>query len=254
MARGLDGKVAVITGAGAGMGRAHARLMAARGAKIAVQDIRADAAEETARLIEADGGEAVFLAGDVANKVHITEFVRLAEARFGRIDILLNNAGIPGELGTTETTTEAGFDRTYAVNVKGMMFATQAVVAGMKARRSGKIVNISSRWAQVGSDFGIDYCGTKAAVLGLTKAWAKELAPWNICVNAVAPGGVWTDMALQERGTPEEIREVEKSVPLGRWAQPEELAYAVAFLASPESDFITGQVIAANGGATIVGF
>ncbi|MFO0996578.1 MAG: glucose 1-dehydrogenase [Alphaproteobacteria bacterium] len=254
MTRGLEGKVAVITGAGAGMGRAHARLMAERGAKVAVQDIRPDAAAETVRLIRADGGEADFLAGDVADKAHILELVRMAESRFGRIDILVNNAGVPGELGTTETTTEAGFDRTYAVNVKGMVFATQAVVPGMKARRSGKIVNISSRWAQVGSDFGIDYCGTKAAVLGLTKAWAKELAPWRICVNAVAPGGVWTDMALQERGTPEEIREVEKSVPLGRWAQPRELAFAVAFLASPEADFITGQVIAANGGATIVGF
>lgn len=254
MAAILDGKIALVTGAGAGMGREEALLLAERGARVAVLDVKGLAAEETAALIRKAGAQAMAIAADVSDRARVFAAVAEIEKAWGRVDILVNNAGVPGELANTEATTEKGFDRTYAVNVKGTLFCAQAVVPGMKTRRSGKIINIASRWAQVGSDFGIDYCGTKAAVLGFTKAWAKELAPWNILVNAVAPGGVWTEMALQERGTPEAIREVEKSVPLGRWAQPREIAYSVAFLASPESDFVTGQVIAPNGGATIVGF
>ncbi len=253
MAGSLAGKVALVTGAGSGMGRAHAQLLAERGAAIACLDIKAEGADETARLVTSAGRNALALHGDVADKAQIARLVARAAEALGPIDILVNNPGIPGELGTTETTTEAGFARTYAVNVKGALFCAQAVVPTMKARRRGKIVNSASRWGQVGSEFGIDYCATKAAIIGFTKAWARELAPWAINVNAVSPGGVWTEMALTERGTPEAIREVEKSVPLGRWAQPRELAYAVAFLASPESDFMTGQVLAANGGASIVG-
>ncbi len=250
----LSGRVALVTGAGGGMGRAHAELLAERGAAVAIFDIRSEAADETARLVRQAGGTAVSYGGDVADRARVFAVAEAAARELGAIDILVNNAGIPGELATTEGTTETGFERTYAVNVKGSVFCAQAVVPGMKARRRGKIVNIASRWGQVGSDFGIDYCATKAAILGFTKSWARELAPWNINVNAVSPGGVWTEMALRERGTPEAIREVEKTVPLGRWAQPRELAYAVAFLVSPEADFMTGQVIAANGGASIVGF
>jgi 3-oxoacyl-[acyl-carrier protein] reductase len=253
MAGFLAGKVAFVTGAGAGMGRAHAQLLAERGAAVACLDVKGEAAEETARLVSDAGGRAIALAGDVSDNAAVGRLVARAAAELGPIDILVNNAGIPGELRNTEGTSEAGFDRSYAVNVKGPLFCAQAVIPSMKARRKGKIINIASRWGQVGSDFGIDYCGTKAAVLGFTKAWARELAPWNINVNAVSPGGVWTEMAMTERGTPDAIREVERSVPLGRWAQPREMAYAVAFLSSPESDFMTGQVIAANGGASIVG-
>jgi 3-oxoacyl-[acyl-carrier protein] reductase len=124
----------------------------------------------------------------------------------------------------------------------------------MKARRSGKIINVSSRWALAGNECASDYIAAKSAMLGLTKAWAKELAPWNIQVNAIAPGGVWSQMALTEKGGADGIREAEKKVPLGRWAQPEEIAHLVTFLASPRSDFITGQVVSPNGGASIIGF
>jgi len=137
--------------------------------------------------------------------------------------------------------------------VKGSFFCGQAVMAGMKERRSGKIINISSIWGMVGHHAASDYCAAKAALLGLTKAWARELAPWNIHVNAVAPGGVLTDMVLQQPNIETRMAEKIKLVPLGRYADPSEIAATVAFLASSEADFITGQVISPNGGQTIVG-
>ena len=123
----------------------------------------------------------------------------------------------------------------------------------MKRRRRGKIVNISSIWGMVGHHYASPYCGAKAALLGLTKAWAKELAPWNIHVNAVAPGGVLTEMVLAQPDIEVKMPGKVARVPLGRYAEPREIAYAVAFLASPAADFITGQVISPNGGEVIVG-
>jgi len=127
------------------------------------------------------------------------------------------------------------------------------VIPGMKERRWGKIVNISSIWGMTAAAVSPHYCAAKAALLGATKAWAKELAPWNIHVNAVAPGGVKSGGPLKFY-TPEQLRARESHVPLQRYCEPREIAYAVAFLASPEADFITGQVLSPNGGETIVGF
>jgi 3-oxoacyl-[acyl-carrier protein] reductase len=168
----------------------------------------------------------------------------------GRIDILVNNAG-HGQRSKFEEVSEADFDRMFAVHVKGSFFAAQAVVPGMKERRYGKIINISSIWGMTGAEIASHYCAAKAALLGLTKAWAKELAPWNIHVNAVAPGAVLSGGPLKF-DSPERLREKTELVPLKRYAAPIELSYAVAFLASPEADFITGQVLSANGGQTIV--
>ncbi|MFO0997338.1 MAG: SDR family NAD(P)-dependent oxidoreductase [Alphaproteobacteria bacterium] len=248
----LQGRVALVTGGGAGMGRAHAILMAERGADIVVQDIDRATADDTAGEVRKRGRRALAFAHDVADVRASRAMVEGAEREFGRIDILVNNAGIGGGHKHLEEIDEAQFDRMLGVHVTGHFFLTQAVVPGMKARRMGKIINISSRWAMTGADVSSHYIACKSALLGLTKAWAKELAPWNIHVNAVAPGGVWTDMVLKSRGEAF-IRAEEKKVPLGRWAQPVEYAYAVAFLASAESDFITGQVISPNGGMSIVG-
>ncbi len=249
----LAGKVALITGAAGGMGRAHAVLMAARGAHVAIQDINAKGVAETAEMIRAKGGTAIEFAFDVADGAAVRSMVAETEAKFGRLDILVNNAGIGSATKLDEASIDF-FDRIFAVHVRPAFQAVKAAVPGMKERRSGKIINISSRWALVGNECASDYCGAKAALLGLTKAWAKELAAWNICVNAVAPGGVWSQMALDEKDGAAGIREAEKKVPLGRWAQPEEISYLVAFLASHRADFITGQVVSPNGGASIVGF
>ncbi|MFO1169468.1 MAG: SDR family NAD(P)-dependent oxidoreductase [Hyphomicrobiaceae bacterium] len=249
----LKGRVALVTGAAGGMGRAHAVMMAGKGAAVAIQDINAKGIAETAAMIEAKGGRALQFAFDVADTRLVGEMVRETEGKLGRLDILVNNAGIGSNTRLEDASMEF-FDRTFAVHVMPAFQAVKAALPGMKQRRMGKIINISSRWALVGNEFASDYCAAKAAMLGLTKAWAKELAPWNICVNAVAPGGVWSQMALEEKSGAEGIREAEKKVPLGRWAQPEEIAHLVTFLASPRSDFITGQVVSPNGGASIVGF
>ncbi len=248
----LDGKVALITGSGDGMGRAHALLMAERGADIVVNDVDADKANETAERVRKLGRKAWVAVEDVGNVAGVKRMVAAAQAELGRIDILVNNAGF-GQRFELEAIDEAAFDRMFAVHVKGAFFCAQAVVPGMKARRYGKIINISSIWGMAGAPVASHYCGAKAALLGLTKAWAKELAPFNIHVNAVAPGGVRSGGPLK-LDSPERLREKEEKVPLKRFAAPEEIAYTVAFLASPESDFITGQVISPNGGETIVGF
>ena len=248
----LEGAVAIITGAGAGMGKAHALLLAERGARVVVQDIVGDRAEETAELVRRNGGEAVTIVCDIADTAQVAESFTGAGQSFGRVDILVNNAGIGGEP-LIEETTEEEFDRTFAVHVKGSFFAARAVVPFMKAQRRGKIINISSIWGMVGHHYASPYCGAKAALLGLTKAWAKELAPWNIHVNAIAPGGVITEMVLSQPDIEMKMAAKVARVPLGRYCEPVEISYAVAFLVSPEADFITGQVLSPNGGECIVG-
>ena len=250
MTKLLEGKVALITGSGRGMGLTDALLMAAEGAAIVIQDIDGDLAADGTEQIRAAGGEVFTIVSDVTDvKATQAKFAE-AEEHFGRIDILVNNAGIGGG-GFLEEASEADFQRTFDVHVKGSFFATQAVIPGMKARGSGAIVNIASIWGMTGHHLDSPYCGAKAALLGLTKAWAKEFAPHNIRVNAVAPGCVLTDMTITKGQ--DYIDDRAKLIPMGRWAQPEEMCHAVVFLASDQASFITGQCISPNGGDTIVG-
>jgi 3-oxoacyl-[acyl-carrier protein] reductase len=247
----LTDRVALITGAGDGMGRAHALLMAERGADIAIVDINRAGAEETAAGVRRLGRRALVLEADVAHVAQVEKAAAAAQQEFGRVDILVNNAGY-GQRATTPEIDEAAFDRMLAVHVKGSFFFTRAVIGGMKERRRGKIINISSIWGMTGAPVAPHYCAAKAALLGFTKAWAKEFAPWNIHVNAVAPGGVRSGGPVK-LDKPEVLRAKEEKVPLKRYCDPREISYAVAFLASAESDFVTGQVISPNGGEVIVG-
>ena len=249
--RSLRNRTALITGAGAGLGRAYAVLLAARGASVVVQDIDRATAEEAAAAIRASGGNACACVCDIADPPALAPALRAASIAPDGIDILVNNAGIDSAR-SIEQVTVAEFDRMFGVHVKGTFFATQTVIAGMKARQRGKIVNISSINGMIADSTDSHYNGAKAAILGLTKAWAKEFAPWRINVNAVAPGHVVTAATIA-RG-PERMERISKErIPLGRYATPEEIAHTVAFLASGESDFITGQVVSPNGGEAIVG-
>jgi len=248
----FDGQVAWITGSGRGMGRAHAELLASRGADIVIHDVLKEEAASVAAAVTALGRRVLVSNADITDVSAMRALAAQAERELGAVDILVNNAGIGQHLAIEEITPEH-YQRMFDIHVKGSFFCGQAVIPAMKARRRGRIINISSIWGMVGANTASHYCAAKAAVLGLTKAWAKELAPWNILVNAVNPGGVMTEMPIRVQGM-EKIREKEKKVPLGRWAQPEEISEAVAFLASDEAAFITGQAISPNGGETIVGF
>jgi 3-oxoacyl-[acyl-carrier protein] reductase len=248
----LDGKVALITGAGAGMGREHALVLAARGARIVAQDLDAKAVMETVEMVRKDGGTAIGVKGDIASVADATRCVREGIAAYGGVDIVVNNAGIHERRPFLEMKPEH-FRRMFDVHVKGAVFTTKAALEGMKARKGGKIINISSTAAMTPTLGDVHYCAAKTALLGLTKAWAKELAPWNIHVNAVAPGPIATELAVRNRGW-EGIRErAEKEIPLKRYGDSRDVSWAVAFLASAESDFITGQVLPIAGGLGIVG-
>ena len=255
MAVTLEGKTALITGSGraGGMGRSHAVLMSERGADVIVHDINEDGANETAELVRANGQKASVLIADVRDVPDFTAKIKEAEAEHGKIDVLVNNAGVTGNKLAMENIDEAIFDQMFGIQVRGAFFATQAVLPGMKARKQGSIVMISSIYAMGGSEFASHYAAAKAALSGFTKAWAREFASHKIRVNAVAPGFILTGMT-QGSNTPEMIEERGAGMPLGRLTTPQDISYAVAWLASEETEMITGQVISPNSGEVIVGY
>jgi 3-oxoacyl-[acyl-carrier protein] reductase len=247
--KSLDGRVALVTGAGAGMGRNHAAVLAKRGAKLIVLDRFEDAAKETVEEID---GQGLAVAADVTDISGLQQAICEAAAKTGPVDILVNNAGIGGQGLSIEDIDESTFDAMVAVNMKGSFFTTQAVVPDMKERRYGKIINISSNFAMGGAPFASHYAACKSALSGFVKSWARELAPWNIAVNAVAPGIIETDMTLNSIGKAG-VDGLAEQIPMGRIGTLDDISWAVAWLASEETDFLTGQVLSPNGGATIVG-
>jgi 3-oxoacyl-[acyl-carrier protein] reductase len=246
----LKGRVALVTGSGRGMGRAHAVILAQHGADVVVHDIFPDRVAESAGVVRQHGGRVMEAVTDVADPAAMEKLVAKVQAELGPISILVNNAGIGADRAVTEEIDEAMYDKMFDVHVKGTFFTTRAVLPGMKSYGSGAIVNISSIWGMVGHHFGSTYCAAKAAILGFTKSWAKELAPHKITVNAIAPGGVTSPMAIEKDGI-DAVRERMKKVPLQRWAEPEEIAQGMLYLVT--AGFVTGQTLSLNGGDTIVG-
>jgi 2-hydroxycyclohexanecarboxyl-CoA dehydrogenase len=246
---GVEGRSAFITGGGSGIGRATAVELAKRGANVAVCDLNLPGAEETAHFVSGNGQRAIALQADVSRLEDVQEAVAKAQQEFSRIDILYNNAGIGEQVPFAEITEEQ-WDRMFAVHVGGTYNCTRAILPGLLERNWGRIISTSSMGALMGGGKLVHYCAAKAGIIGFTISMASELARTGITVNAVAPGVIDTPMLQQG---PERWREaVIKATPTRRPGRPEDIAYAVAFLAAEEASFITGQVLSSNGGAYMV--
>ncbi len=243
----LKDKVAIITGAGQGIGRAAALRFAEEGAKVVVADILEQAAQAVAEEIRAQGGEALAITVNVADRASVNAMVEKVLAQWGRIDILVNNAGILRDA-TLLKLTEENFDAVIAVNLKGVFNCTQAVAPHMVERGYGRIINTSSVVALYGNFGQTNYVAAKAGLIGMTKVWARELGRKGITVNAVAPGFIATEMV---KSIPEHIAKamIEK-VPLQRMGEPIEVANAYLWLASDEASYVNGAVISVDGGVT----
>lgn len=245
----LKDRVAIVTGAGQGIGAAVAAAYAREGAKVAVVDMNLDAAQRSAADIVERGGEAIGIACDVSNREQVDAMAGEVEKRWGRIDILVNNAGITRTAMLNKMTGEQ-WQQVLNVHLNGAFNCLQAVVGGMIERRYGRIIYITSTAGVLGTIGQINYSAAKAGILGMTKSTAKELARYNITANAIAPGAA-TPMTETIR-TDERFKEKYLDrIPLGRWAEPEEITPVFVFFASDASSYVTGQVLAADGGMTI---
>jgi 2-hydroxycyclohexanecarboxyl-CoA dehydrogenase len=251
----LRGKVAFVTGAGSGIGRAIARRLARDGARVAAADINLDGARQTEEMIRTEGGEALAVAVDVTRFESVQAAVRGATEALGRIDILVNNAGWDKVEPYMQNPPEL-WDTLISINLKGPIYCCRAVLDDMIAAGAGKIVNISSDAARVGSSGETVYAACKGGVLSFSKSLARELAPHKINVNVVCPGPTNTPLIQGIVAGPEGAKIIEairRSTPFRRLAEPDEVAAAVAFFASPDADFITGQVLSVSGCLTMAG-
>jgi 3-oxoacyl-[acyl-carrier protein] reductase len=247
----LEGHVALVTGAGAGIGRAIALELATRGASVALHYFRSrQGAEETADAIRSQGRGAMVVGGDLTHAALVREVVHKAADALGPINVLVNNAGDLVERRKLTEMSEDTWRKVFDLNVTSAFFCAQAVAPSMIEQRRGAIVNVSSLAAHNGGGQGaFAYAAAKAAVIGFTKGIAKELAPHGIRVNAVAPGLIGNTPFHARFTADEAFKAAERGIPLGRAGTPEDVALAVAFLASPEAAFLVGETLEINGGA-----
>ena len=239
------GKVAIVTGASRGIGRSIALALAAEGARIVAVDMAPEGVEALAAESKAAGGEALAVQGNVTVTADTERMIDQAVETFGRVDILVNNAGITRD-GLILRMKDEDWDAVLTVNLKGAFLCTRAASKVMTKQRYGRIINIASVVGQMGNAGQANYCVSKAGLMGLTKSNARELAKRNVTVNAVAPGFIATDMTDV---LPEKVKqELTAQIPLERLGSADDIANAVLFLASERSGYITGQVIAVNGG------
>ena len=247
----LTGRVAIITGGGSGMGRAHGFELARHGAVACLGDVDAAAAATVAEEIRAAGGRATSGACDVTDAAAVEAFVAQVVDEHGGVDVAVSNAGIKDRPHALLDTTEADWRRQFAVHVDCAFHLVKAALPALKRSPAGRIVLVSSEWAQTGPGFAHGYTAAKGALLAFGRNLAVELAPDGILVNIIAPGTIRTPMVAVD--SPELLQRWAAAIPLGRLGEPEEVARLVAFLASEASSFITGQTIPINGGAVIAG-
>jgi 2-hydroxycyclohexanecarboxyl-CoA dehydrogenase len=244
----LNDKVAVVTGGGSGIGRSIATVLAGQGAKVSIWDLNLAGAEDTAAAIRHAGGTAIAVGGDAADAADVAAAAARTRAEFGPVSILVNNAGISVYESFTSITEES-WDRIIRINLKGPFLVTKELVSDMLAAGWGRIINISSSSAQTGAPDMGHYAASKGGVIGLTKALAIEYAAHGITVNNVPPGFIDTPLL---RKVLTNVEAAAASMPMKRAGQPEDIAYAVAYLASEEAGYVTGQTLSPNGGRYLV--
>jgi NAD(P)-dependent dehydrogenase (short-subunit alcohol dehydrogenase family) len=243
----LAGRVALVTGAGSGIGEATVRRFAAEGAIVAVNDVDAERTRAVAGTIEKEGGRALAVPANVTRRDEVEAMVARVVGELGRLDVLINNAGINRDA-MSHKMTEEQWDQVLAVNLKGTFLCAQAALPKMRERGWGRVINTSSI-GSLGNIGQANYAASKAGVIGLTKTLALEYAKYGVTVNCVAPGAVLTPMLA---GVPEPVRQkITAQIPMGRIADPTEIAGVHAFLASEDAGFITGQVLFVDGGMSV---
>lgn len=249
--RTLDGQVAIVTGAGRGIGKAVAERLASRGAKIVVVDLLPERGASVAAGLNASGAEAISVGIDTGNRAQVDDMVKLAVRAFGRIDILVNNAGIARGAAFLDTSPEA-WDDHIRINLGGVFHCSQEVARIMAKARYGRIVSVASVAGLMGPIDLSAYGASKSAVIGLTRAMALELAEYGITANAVAPGPIDTEL-LREAWSAEAYAERSRHIPVGRLGQVSEIAHAIEMLVAPEAGYISGVVLPVDGGSVAAG-